>query len=81
MNKAKSLSAGYRDNDPPQYYYKRKGLVPPERSVRRLNWKLLKHLVTPKFLQHMGIVYIRKILSIVDNTVIIIGRNFDINKN
>nr|XP_002130114.1 uncharacterized protein LOC100183165 [Ciona intestinalis]XP_018668922.1 uncharacterized protein LOC100183165 [Ciona intestinalis]XP_018668923.1 uncharacterized protein LOC100183165 [Ciona intestinalis] len=33
MTKAKTLSGGYRDNDPPQAYYKRNGLVPPDRLV------------------------------------------------
>lgn len=33
-NKAKSLSNGYRDNDPPLAYYKRHGLIPPDRVVK-----------------------------------------------
>ncbi|XP_039269564.2 uncharacterized protein LOC120344410 [Styela clava] len=33
MSKVKSLSSGYRDNDPPQVYYQRKGIVPPDRIV------------------------------------------------
>uniref|UniRef100_H2YK15 Uncharacterized protein n=1 Tax=Ciona savignyi TaxID=51511 RepID=H2YK15_CIOSA len=33
MNKVRTLSSGYRDNDPPQAYYKRNGLVPPDRLV------------------------------------------------
>ncbi|CAK8673956.1 unnamed protein product [Clavelina lepadiformis] len=33
MSKVRTLSGGYRDNDPPQSYYKRNGLVPPERMV------------------------------------------------
>ena len=39
MTKAKSLSGGYRDNDPPKVYYKRKGLVPPDRMVSRIVFK------------------------------------------
>jgi len=33
MSKARMLSSGYRDNDPPLAYYKRNGLVPPDRMV------------------------------------------------
>lgn len=33
MAKVRTLSAGYKDNDPPLSYYKRKGIVPPERMV------------------------------------------------
>lgn len=36
MAKVKMLSAGYKDNDPPLSYYKRKGMVPPERAFTPL---------------------------------------------
>lgn len=42
MEKAKSLSGCYRDNDPPQSYYKRKGLVPPDKMVKAVELLLFK---------------------------------------
>ena len=51
MAKVKSLSGGFRDNDPPESFYKRKGITPPEKLVSDISWWLQKVAVNFVFVK------------------------------